>query len=153
MNIYGLLKEEHVFLDLKPGDKKHVLEEFVSALKERGLVSKGKSIFDEILKRENLGSTGVQKGIAIPHALIGKIKKPLLALALIKKGVNFDAVDHLPTHVIFLLLGDKDNPGLQLRLLARICRLVKETKFGEEVRKAGSSSEVCSILKAEEEKI
>ncbi|NIM60065.1 MAG: PTS transporter subunit EIIA [Candidatus Aminicenantes bacterium] len=153
MNIYGLLKEDHIFLDIEPGDKRSVLEEIVSELKKRGLISKEKGVVDELLKREGLGSTSLEKGIAVPHALIEKIDKPLLALALIRKGINFEPADKMPTYIILLLLGNKNNPGSQLRLLAHICRMVKETKFVEKAKKAKSSRDICLILKKEEDKI
>jgi len=153
MNIYGLLKEDYIFLDIEPGDKRSVLEEIVTALKRRGLISKEKGIVEELLKREGLGSTGLEKGIAVPHALIEKIEKPLLALALIRKGINYEAADKMPTYIILLLLGNKNNPGSQLRLLAHICRMVKETKFVEKVKKAKSSHDIRLILKKEEDKI
>ena len=89
MNVHEYLKEDHIFLDLEPGDKKHVLEKFVSALKKKGLISREKIILEELLKRENLGSTGLEKGIAVPHALIKKIKEPIVALAFIKDGIDF----------------------------------------------------------------
>ena len=104
MNVHEYLKEDHIFLDLEPGDKKHVLEKFVSALKKKGLISRGKIILEELLKRENLGSTGLEKGIAVPHALIKKIKEPIVALALIKDGIDFKAVDQMPTYIILLLV-------------------------------------------------
>jgi PTS system nitrogen regulatory IIA component len=153
MNIYELLKEDHIFLDILPGDKRSVLEAIVSALKKKGLISKERGIVEELLRREGLGSTGLKKGIAVPHALIEKIEKPLLALALIRQGINFEAADKMPTYIILLLLGDKDNPGSQLRLLAHICRLVKETKFVEKAKKAKSSQDIRLILKKEEQKI
>ncbi len=153
MKICEYLKETHIFLDIEPGDKNDVLERFVSALKKRGLISKEKTILEELLKRERLGSTGLEKGIAIPHALIGKMKEPFLALALIKQGIDFEAIDQLPTYIILLLLGDKKNPGLQLKLLAHICRLIKETDFVEKVKKAENPIDICAIVKEEEEKI
>jgi PTS system nitrogen regulatory IIA component len=153
MNIYGLLQEDHIFLDIEPGDKRSVLKEIVSAMKKRGLISKEKGIVEELLKREGLGSTGLKKGIALPHALIEKIEKPLLALALIRKGINFEAEDKMPTFIILLLLGNKGNPGSQLRLLAHICRMVKETKFVEKAKKATSPHDIRLILKEEEDKV
>jgi PTS system nitrogen regulatory IIA component len=153
MKIYELLKEGHIVLALKPGSKEYVLGEFVAALEKRGLISKKRSVLDELLKREKLKSTGMEKGIAVPHALVKNIKEPVLALALVKKGVDFEAPDKKPTHVILLLLGNKNKPSLQLRWLAHICRLIKETKFVEAVKKARTSREVCSILKKEEGKI
>ncbi len=153
MNVHEYLKEDHIFLDLEPGDKKHVLEKFVSALKKKGLISRGRIILEELLKRENLGSTGLEKGIAVPHALIKKIKEPIVALALIKDGIDFKAVDQMPTYIILLLLGDKDNPGFQLKLLGHICRMVKETEFVEKIKKAETPQDIWSILKEEEQNI
>ena len=153
MKIYELLKEDQILLDLEPGDKKQILEEFVSALKKKKVISEDKVILEELLKREKLGSTGLEKGIAVPHALIEGLENPLLALAVIKKGVDFEAVDQMPTYIILLLLGNKDNPGLQLKVLAHICRLVKETDFVEKAKVAESSQDIRLILKEEEEKI
>ena len=153
MKICGLLTEDHIFLDLKPGDKRKVLEEFVSGLKRRGLIAEEKVILGELLKRESLGSTGLEKGIAVPHALTNKIKKPLLALALIRKGMDFEAADQRSTYVILLLLGTKNNPGYQLKVLAHICRLVKETRVVEKIKKAKSPSDICAIFEEEEAKI
>lgn len=153
MKVHKNLKESHIFLDLEAGEKKHVLERFVSALKKKGFISKDKIILAELLKRESLGSTGLEKGIAVPHALIKKIKEPIVALALIKDGIDFEAMDQMPTYIILLLLGDKDNPGFQLKLLAHVCRLVKESDFVERAKKAETSQEIWSILKEEEEKI
>lgn len=153
MEIYGLLKDEQILIDLEPGDKKTILEEFVSALKKKGIIAGDEIILEELLKREKLGSTGLEKGIAVPHALIEGLEGPLLALALIKEGVDFEAVDQMPTYIILLLLGNKDNPGLQLKILAHICRLVKETQFVEKAKDAKSSEDIRLILKEEEEKI
>ena len=153
MKVHDYLKENNIFLDLEPGDKRHILAQFVLAMKKRGLIAKEKNILDELLKRESLGSTGLENGIAVPHALIGKIKAPILALALIKKGIDFEAADQMPTYIILLLLGEKDNPGFQLKLLAHICRMVKETDFVKKVRKAETSRAIWTILKEEEEKI
>ena len=153
MKICSLLREDHIFLDLKPGDKKHVIEEFVAAIKKRDLISNDKLILDELLKRESLGSTGLEKGIAIPHALIDEIKEPFLALAVIKKGIDFEAVDQMPTYVFLLLLGNKNNPGAQLKILAHVCRLVKETNFVEQIMKIEVPADICSLLEEEEGKI
>jgi fructose-specific phosphotransferase system IIA component len=153
MKICSLLKENHIFLDLKPGDKRQVLEEFVAAVKKRDLISDEKLILDELLKRESLGSTGLEKGIAIPHALIDEVKEPFLALAVFEKGIDFEAVDQLPTYVLLMLLGSKNNPGAQLKILAHVCRLVKETDFVEQIKKIEDPSDICALLEEEEGKI
>jgi PTS system nitrogen regulatory IIA component len=153
MKIHELLKEDRILLDLEQSDKKHVLEEFVRALKMKRVISEDKVILEELLKREKLGSTGLENGIAVPHALIEGLEGPVLALAIVREGIDFEAVDQMPTYIILLLLGNKEKPGLQLKVLAHICRLVKETQFVEKAKAAGSSQDVRLILKEEEEKI
>lgn len=153
MNICRLLKESHIILDLKPGDKKQVLEDFVGILKKRDLIADDRLILDELLKRESLGSTALEKGIAIPHALIDKIKEPFLALAVLKEGIDFGAPDGKPTYVLILLLGHKSNPGIQLKILAHVCRLVKETDVVEKLKKIEDPAGICVLLEQEEGKI
>jgi PTS system nitrogen regulatory IIA component len=153
MKICRFLKETHIFLDLKPGDKKQVLEDFVTAVKQRNLIADDRLVLDELLKRESLGSTALEKGIAIPHALIDKIEEPFAALAVIREGVDFGAADEKPTYVLIMLLGNKDNPGTQLKILAHVCRLVKETDVVERLKKIENAADVCSLLEKEEGKI
>jgi mannitol/fructose-specific phosphotransferase system IIA component (Ntr-type) len=153
MNICQMLKENHIFLDLKSGDKAKVLQEFVSRLKGRGLIDDEKKILKELLERERLCSTGLEKGIAVPHSLTDQVKEPLLALAVVRDGMVYESVDQMPTFILLLILGNKENPGVQLKILAHVCRLVKETDFVEKVKNAEAAKDVCAILDEEEGKI
>jgi mannitol/fructose-specific phosphotransferase system IIA component (Ntr-type) len=153
MNICGLLQEEHIFFDLKPGDKNAVLADFVQALKRRSLISDDRAILQELLARERLGSTGLEKGIAIPHALTDEIEESFLALAVIREGTEYEAIDQMPTYVLLMLLGNSERPGVQLKVLAHVCRLVKETDVIGRIRDAESGAEACRILREEEAKI
>jgi mannitol/fructose-specific phosphotransferase system IIA component (Ntr-type) len=153
MKICGYLKENHIFLDLEPGDKRDVLEAFISRLKKRGIIGDEQVILDKLLEREILCSTGLEKGIAVPHTLTDQVDEPLLALALIKKGMKYESVDQMPTYVLLLILGNTNEPGKQLKILAHICRLVKETDVVEKIRKIESPSEICRIFEEEEGKI
>jgi mannitol/fructose-specific phosphotransferase system IIA component (Ntr-type) len=153
MKIIDRITENYVFLDLNPRDKKQALDDFVSALEERNLIEDKNLVLDALLKREALGSTGLENGIAIPHALIDGIKESLVALALIRDGVDFESADNQPTHVIFILLGKKDNPGDQLKMLAHICRMVRETDFMEKFKNVKTPLDVCQLLKRMEDKM
>ena len=89
----------------------------------------------------------------IRDAFIDELQEPFLALGIVKEGTNFDAADQMPTFVLFLLLGNSGRPGVQLKILAHICRLVKETKFVDKVQKIENPLEICQLLENEEEKI
>jgi mannitol/fructose-specific phosphotransferase system IIA component (Ntr-type) len=153
MKICGYLKENHIFLDLEPGDKKDVLEVFILKLRVRGVIGDAQPILNKLLERETLCSTGMEKGIAIPHTLTDQLDEPLLALALVKKGMAYESVDQMPTFVLLLILGNTDEPGVQLKILAHICRLVKETDIVERIKKVESPDEICRIFEEEERKI
>ncbi len=153
MKICDLLDETHILFDMKPGEKAQVLADFTKELKNRNLISNEKAILNELLARESLGSTGLEKGIAVPHALTEEVREPFLALGIVKNGTDYEAADQKPTFVFFLLLGNSARPGIQLRILAHICRLVKETNFVEKVQKLKNPLDVCQLLENEEEKI
>lgn len=153
MKICGYLKKDHIFLDLESGDKKDVLEDFIQKLKGRGVINDAQLILDKLLERETLCSTGLEKGIAVPHTLMDQVAEPLLALAVIKKGMTYESVDQMPTYVLLLILGNTNKPGAQLKILAHICRLVKETDIVEKIKKVESPDEICRIFEEEEGKI
>jgi mannitol/fructose-specific phosphotransferase system IIA component (Ntr-type) len=108
---------------------------------------------DALLQRESLGSTGLEKGIGVPHALTSELEGSFLALAVFQDGINFDSADQMPTYVLLMVLGNQDRPGAQLKILAHICRLVKETDIIEKLKAASVPSDVCRILEEEEAKI
>jgi len=153
MKICNLLDETHIIFDINPGNKEQVLTAFVRELKKRNLIRDEKIILKELLERESLGSTGLEKGIAAPHALTEEVKEPFLAIGIVRQGTDFNAVDQMPTFVLFFLLGNPAMPGIHLKILAHICRLVKETKFVDMVQKIENPEEVCRLLENEEEKI
>ena len=153
MKVCDYLKDSNVFLEMKSRDKKEFLDEMITALKDRGIINNHKKILEEVLKREGLGSTGLEKGIAIPHALTNEVESTVLALAVARDGIDFEAADQKPSYIILLLLGNMSNPGYQLKLLAHVCRLVKETSVIEKIRNAKSVPDICRIFTTEESKI
>ena len=153
MKICDLLDEARIIFDLKPGDKAQVLADFLQELNKRNLIQDDKAVLSELLKRESLGSTGLEKGFAVPHALMDDVQEPFLALGIVRKGTDFEAADQMPTFVLLLLLGNSARPGIQLKILAHICRLVKETKFVEKVLKIKNPQEACRLFEKEEEQI
>ncbi|MFC2160897.1 PTS sugar transporter subunit IIA [Acidobacteriota bacterium] len=153
MKICDLLDETHIIFDLNPGSKEQVLTDFTMELKNRNLIRDEKAILKELLERESLGSTGLEKGIAVPHAFTEEVQEPFLALGIMRKGTDFEAVDQMPTYVLFFLLGNPAKPGIHLKILAHICRLVKETRFVDKVQKIKNPLEICELLEKEEEKI
>jgi mannitol/fructose-specific phosphotransferase system IIA component (Ntr-type) len=127
LKLHNLLTEEMILLSLEAPTRDLALKEMVGFLKERKRVAKEKDIIEKLVQREDLGTTAVGDGVAIPHCKVGGLKAPLLMLALSKKGIPFSSLDGKPTHVFFLVASPPENPGLNLQILAAIAQLVRKS--------------------------
>jgi len=152
MKISEILDKRAVSLDLKASTKEDALKELVKILITSEGITDQKSIVKALVERENLGSTGIGQGIAIPHAKTDKVKRLVAVLGISKSGVNFDALDGEAVHIFFLLVAPKDTAGPHLKALAQISRLLRDSYFCELIRKCKSSEDVYSLIKNEEEK-
>jgi nitrogen PTS system EIIA component len=116
---------------LKSTQKEDVIKEMVAALVKTGRIDEGtsKKVIKALMDREELGSTGIGAGVAVPHAKHDSITDLVGAFGRSKKGINFDALDGEPVHVLFLLLSSKSASGAHLEALAYISRLVRDEKF------------------------
>src|SRR5262245_22719103 len=94
------------------------------------------TVFGPLLKREELGSTGVGNGVALPHVRLEQVKKPFGILARLKHPIDFDAIDGQPVDLVCLLLLSKENEGAQLNALAGIARRLRRPELLEELRRA-----------------
>jgi PTS system fructose-specific IIA component/PTS system nitrogen regulatory IIA component len=131
---------------LAADDKEGVIREMVQALLDAGkiVVSEMESIVKAILNREELGSTGIGRGVAVPHAKHGSVDQLVGTVAVSREGVDFDSLDGEKVFVLFLLVSPLDRPGDHLRALEnisrqlrddRFCRLLKQAKTAEEIRR------------------
>ena len=154
MKIIEFLDPEAVTVSFDSQDKEGALSEMVDLLVASGGVKKNdkKEILSKLKDREALGSTGIGKGIGIPHAKSASIKKMTAALAISKKGVNFGSLDGEDTFILFLLLAPGETPGPHLKALARISRLLDDKFVRDRLRAAKSKQEVLKIMKEEEAK-
>ncbi len=122
--ISKLLKPERVILDLKGKTKKEVLKEMVDVLPLSE--DKKKNVYEAILKREEIGSTGIGKGIAIPHSRSVMLDDVYLVVGVSKEGVDFDAIDGKPVNLIFLLCATPVDPDSRyLITLGKIAHLAR----------------------------
>jgi|Deesub1362B_J571_1020462.scaffolds.fasta_scaffold00001_569 mannitol/fructose-specific phosphotransferase system IIA component (Ntr-type) len=142
-----------ILLDLRATTKQSVLEEMVDKLSNNKIIVNAKLILQELLQREELGSTALAEGIALPHALIPDLSQPIIALGIHPQGINFGHPEGHLTYVFLLILGNKDDPGQQLRFLAHACRLIKETNFVKRVRRALTSQEALKVVQETEREL
>ncbi len=150
MKITDFLNVKGIKLDLASTDKEGVLQELVDILAEVKDIGDKKSILRALIERENLGSTGIGQGIAIPHGKTDKVDGLVAVLGVSRKGVNFEALDGEPVYILFLLVAPKDTAGPHLKALAQISRLLRDSYFCELVRRCKTPKEVFDLIGKEE---
>jgi len=153
MNIIEYLDIAAINPSLQATNKGDALVELTEAL----LLAEPDLSKDEVVRvlkeREQLGSTGIGDGVAIPHGKLKDIDKLLLAFGKSTKGVNFDSMDAQPAHLFFLLIAPEESVGVHLKMLARISKLLKNQDLRKRLLAASSSEEVYDIIATEEEKL
>jgi PTS system nitrogen regulatory IIA component len=145
MDLGDLLSPEAVFPSLKAASKKQALQEL--AQKAAALTGVDQRvIFDTLLQRERLGSTGVGRGIAIPHGRIASLRKIISVFARLEQPIEFDALDEEPVDLVFLLLAPEHAGADHLKALARISRLLREPSSIEKLRASKDRAALYSVL-------
>ena len=153
MKLHALLDDGLILPRLEARDRTGVLREMAARLEARHAPGLDDTLLEKLLKREELGTTAIGKGVAVPHCRAKGLKVPALLLGLSPDGVAFDAVDGKPSHVFFLLVSPEDNPGAGLRLLAAIAGLVRRSRgLSSKLIKAPTPEAIIGVLRAEEEK-
>lgn len=154
MRIMDFLKRRAVTVDLKSTDKEEAVKELADLIIKTGEVkSRDKeSLVKTLLDRELLGSTGIGQGIGIPHGKSPKIKNLIGAVAISKKGVNFDSLDGELVYIFFLLLAPQESAGPHLKALARISRLLKDKYFQDMLKSARTEKELINFIVKEDQK-
>ncbi|MBN2620649.1 PTS sugar transporter subunit IIA [candidate division WOR-3 bacterium] len=139
MNLASLLSKDRINLSLKPGKKDKVIEDLVYTMKEG---ADAELIVSTLLKREELGSTGIGKGIAIPHCRSLAVDKLEIAIGRTTKPINFNAIDKKPVSLIFLIIAPPQDPGNQyLITLGKIVQIAKEMTKLKAVNKSKTPDE------------
>jgi PTS system nitrogen regulatory IIA component len=140
-----LLTPAHVVPRLKAANKKQVLQEMAKRTAElTGLHER--QIFDVLLERERLGTTGVGNGIAIPHGKLADAKSILGLFARLDHPVDFEAIDEQPVDLVFLLLAPEGAGADHLKALARVSRLLRDRSICEKLRGADQAEALYALL-------
>lgn len=146
------LRRELILYGLSSKKKEEVLEEISASIAE--VVGLDKDlIYETLMERERLGSTGVGEGIAIPHGKIGQLKSPVVAVAISREGIEFGAIDNKPVKIFVTLLTPEEPPTTHLGLLARLARILKSQEFQRQVLSAEDSEEIYKLFVGEDERI
>lgn len=149
MKLTDFIVEDAIITEIKATGKEAVIGEMLSSLKDAQKISTKdvESIIKSLMKREELGSTGIGKGVAVPHTKHNSIKKIIGTIARSTQGVDFNALDGEPVHLFFLLLSPNDSAGSHLAALERISTVIRDNDFRRFMREAKGKAGIIEILK------
>ena len=150
MELADLLDTDGIVANLRATSKKQALQE----LARRAAVITGideRKIFDVLMERERLGTTGVGSGIAIPHGKLADLKRLYGIFARLEKPVDFQAIDDRPVDLIFVLLAPEEAGADHLKALARVSRLLRDQVTTDKLRGTADSDALYAILSESQE--
>jgi mannitol/fructose-specific phosphotransferase system IIA component (Ntr-type) len=148
MRLTDFVIKEAIVTELTATKKDAVIREMVDSLSKTGYL-KGADLEDinrALLRREVLGSTGIGRGVAIPHAKHGGVDRLVGTVALSRHGVGFDSLDGEPVHVFFLLISPMDRSGDHLRALENISRFLRDDTNVRSLRAATTREAIWRLL-------
>ena len=145
MDLHELITPDQVMPSLSPGSKKQLLRELGDQA-ERFTGVPSRTIFDTLLERERLGSTGVGNGIAIPHGKIRDIDRIFGLFVRLDEPVEFDAVDEQPVDIVFLLLAPESAGAEHLKALSRVARVLRDGETTSKLRETDDATALYELL-------
>jgi fructose-specific phosphotransferase system IIA component len=148
MKLIEFLPEDHIILNLQGTTKLEIIEELLHHMDRLGLVMDYDTALHDIMLRESSQSTGLENGIAIPHAKTEAAKKLSMVFGIKKEGVDFKTIDDKPASLFFLVVSPVNTSGPHIQALALITRNLKDADRREKIKNAGSCAEISRIFES-----
>lgn len=149
MQLDALTDPELVFVDLPCFDRPTLLRTLADRLVQAGRFPDANDLYARLWEREQLGSTGIGSGVAVPHCKMPGLEDVVMAVALLRGGVEFEAVDGEPVYLVFLVVSPAEKPAAHLQCLAAISRWVKADHHVERILEVSDSPAICALLREE----
>jgi len=148
MRMTDFVVREAIVPELTATSNEGVIREMIGSLAGAGYFkgTETEDIVKAVLKRELLGSTGIGRGVAIPHTKHNSVEKLIGTVALSRPGVTFDSLDGEPVHVFVLLISPQDRPGDHLRALENVSRSLRDDGFVRSLRQATTREAIWDLL-------
>lgn len=151
MKISDILNKDNIELLPNISSKAALVDKLIEIATRTGKILDIEEVKKQVWEREKLMSTGVGKGIALPHAKTNYISDETGALIILKQGVEFESLDDKPVNIAFLLVGKENNVGNHLRLLSKISRLLNNEYLRSNIIEAKTKNEILSLFDEFEE--
>jgi PTS system nitrogen regulatory IIA component len=150
MTISALLSPQRIFLDVEISSKKKLLELIANIVADQTQLSES-TIYNNLLNRERLGSTGLGQGFAVPHARLENLHETVGCFFRLKDPVNFEAPDNQPVDLLFTIVIPEEATEEHLLLLSSLAGIFSQADVCEAIRNAGSRDEIAQIINSAEQ--
>lgn len=152
MRITDLLDKKSISLTAAPDSKQEALDEAIELIIKGGKIRDREAYRAQVYHREEEGSTGIGRGLAVPHGKCDAVVEPALAAMVIPQGVEFDALDQKPVQLLFLIAAPDTKENIHLKLLSRLSALLMDKAFAEQLKKASDTEEFLRLIDEAEER-
>ncbi|MGB9665235.1 MAG: PTS sugar transporter subunit IIA [Ignavibacteria bacterium] len=150
MKVSEYLNEDNVLLDVEAKDKYELIDKLIEVAAKSGKILDKEKVREAVYEREKILSTGVGKGFAVPHGKTDAVNDIVLAFAITKEPLNYEALDNQPVRLVMLMVGKDSLVSSHIKLLSRISRLMNNDEFRESLLNARTKQEVLEIFRKEE---
>lgn len=151
VKITDYITEDLIDLDLKSKNRESILVELSKLLeRSKNILVEDNDIYKALVDREKLGSTGIGKGVAIPHAKTESVKELTVAFGISRKGIDFNSMDDEEVHIFFVFASPNKDSQIYLKVLARISRLIREENFRQNLMDCKTAKEVIACIAEKE---
>jgi fructose-specific phosphotransferase system IIA component len=150
MKVSDFLNEKVVIVELKSTKKQDAINELIDLFKDDPVIINLEKVRKSVFDREEIMSTGVGKGFAIPHGKTSAVSQIIAAFGKTTEGINYDSLDGEPVHLIFLLVGKDSLVSTHIKLLSRISRMMNKDDFRDRLLVAESKEQIVTLFKEEE---
>ena len=152
MKIVDLLRRELIVPSLKATDKRGILEELAAHVASQNAKIDRGALSRVLIEREQLASTAIGEGVAIPHGKLPAVSEIVACLGRAPTGVDFDSMDGQPTFLFFVLVAPESSTGAHLKALARISRVFKDPEFRRRLLAASDAEAMYHVVAEEDAK-
>ncbi len=150
MTISALLSTQNIYLDSEVTSKKKLLELIANIAADKTRLSES-TIYNNLLNRERLGSTGLGQGFAVPHARLEDLDQTLGCFFRLKEAVNFDAPDNQPVDLVFTIIIPEEATEEHLMILSSLASIFSKPEVCDAIRNAGNKEEIAQIIQSAEQ--
>ena len=146
MNLTSLLHIGHVAVDVEVSSKEALIDKLIEMIADHPLIVDVGAVKKAVIERENMMSTGVGKGLALPHAKTKAVGGMIGALVTTSSPVEYGSLDNEPVRIVFLLVGKLDSKSLHVRILSRVSRVMNSRAVRQQILSAKTSDELLTII-------